>query len=54
MDQWIVLDFELDFLHPLKSSTLFLLTQGLSVLEQGKIDQFMLDLDGTDNKCMLL
>ena len=28
--------------------------QDVSVIEQGKIDKLMLDMDGTENKCKML
>ncbi len=33
------------------SNQSFVLKQNVSVLEQEKIDQLMLDMDGTENKC---
>lgn len=38
MPTWIIPDF-------------FHSTQGLSVTDQEKIDQYLNDLDGTENKC---
>lgn len=45
--------FPLCFSNVIVNATLLfcVLPQGLSVVDQEGIDQFMIDLDGTDNKC---
>lgn len=35
------------------TTSLFVIEQDVSVMEQEKIDKLMLDMDGTENKCKL-